>query len=121
MGPVVGRYELLGGFSHGGMGDVWRGCDAVLDRPVAVKVIRDKALASPQLVEELAKGFKREARITAWIHSRPSRGGACFPAPRGSTSPGLSAAWRSPSWPTRPSLSDGSATAAGARSAPTRQ
>lgn len=67
MGPVVGRYELLGGFSHGGMGDVWRGCDAVLDRPVAVKVIRDKAAASPQLVEELAKGFKREARITAWI------------------------------------------------------
>ncbi|MFE0250953.1 protein kinase [Streptomyces sp. NPDC059010] len=65
--PVAGRYELLEELSHGGMGDVWRGYDAVLDRPVAVKVIRGQAATSPQLAEELAKRFKREARITARI------------------------------------------------------
>ncbi|MFJ1654349.1 hypothetical protein ACIOC2_23865 [Streptomyces sp. NPDC088337] len=40
---IAERYELLEQFSHGGMGDVWRGYDAVLDRPVAVKLIRPQA------------------------------------------------------------------------------
>ncbi|MEU7381672.1 hypothetical protein AB0A91_17030 [Streptomyces sp. NPDC042207] len=44
---IAGRYELLEQFSHGGMGDVWRGYDAVLDRPVAVKLIRPQAVTSP--------------------------------------------------------------------------
>ncbi|WP_371777923.1 serine/threonine-protein kinase [Streptomyces sp. NBC_01438] len=50
------------------MGDVWRGYDTVLDRPVAVKRIRPQAVAdSPQLAEEFVKRFRREARITARI------------------------------------------------------
>ena len=49
------------------MGDVWRGYDAVLDRPVAVKLIRQASVTSPQLAEEFAKRFQREARITARI------------------------------------------------------
>ncbi|MFM9453410.1 serine/threonine-protein kinase [Streptomyces europaeiscabiei] len=49
------------------MGDVWRGYDAVLDRPVAVKVIRGQSVTSPHLAEEFAKRFRREARITARI------------------------------------------------------
>ncbi|MFC9120820.1 serine/threonine-protein kinase [Streptomyces sp. NPDC057067] len=66
--PIAGRYELLEELDSGGMGDVWRGYDAVLDRPVAVKVVRRQAVAgSPQLAEEFAKRFKREARITARI------------------------------------------------------
>ncbi|MFC8592412.1 serine/threonine-protein kinase [Streptomyces atroolivaceus] len=66
--PIAGRYELLEELNSGGMGDVWRGYDAVLDRPVAVKVVRRQAVAgSPQLAEEFAKRFKREARITARI------------------------------------------------------
>ncbi|MFD6802040.1 protein kinase [Streptomyces cyaneofuscatus] len=65
---IAGRYELLEGLDSGGMGDVWRGYDAVLDRPVAVKLIRQQAvLGSPQLAEEFAKRFRREARITAKI------------------------------------------------------
>jgi tRNA A-37 threonylcarbamoyl transferase component Bud32/tetratricopeptide (TPR) repeat protein len=64
---INGRYELLGELSHGGMGDVWRGYDAVLDRPVAVKLIRQAAVTTPQLAEEFAKRFRREARITARI------------------------------------------------------
>ncbi|MFF1679783.1 protein kinase [Streptomyces sp. NPDC058256] len=65
--PVAGRYELLEELNHGGMGDVWRGYDAVLDRPVAVKVIRGQSVTSAHLAEEFAKRFKREARITARI------------------------------------------------------
>ncbi|MEU2280375.1 serine/threonine-protein kinase [Streptomyces sp. NPDC013178] len=49
------------------MGDVWRGYDAVLDRPVAVKLIRPQAVTSPHLAEEFEKRFRREARITARI------------------------------------------------------
>lgn len=64
---IAGRYELLDQFSHGGMGDVWRGYDAVLDRPVAVKLIRPQAVTSPHLAEEFEKRFRREARITARI------------------------------------------------------
>ncbi|CAM5547323.1 MULTISPECIES: serine/threonine-protein kinase [Streptomyces] len=64
---IAERYELLERFSHGGMGDVWRGYDAVLDRPVAVKLIRPQAVTSPHLAQELEKRFRREARITARI------------------------------------------------------
>ncbi|MFF3075430.1 protein kinase [Kitasatospora sp. NPDC057904] len=66
--PIAGRYELLEQLDNGGMGDVWRGYDAVLDRPVAVKRIRPQAIAAtPGLSEELEKRFRREARITARI------------------------------------------------------
>ena len=64
---IAGRYELLEQFSHGGMGDVWRGYDAVLDRPVAVKLIRPQAVTSTHLAEEFEKRFRREARVTARI------------------------------------------------------
>ncbi|MET8331109.1 protein kinase [Streptomyces sp. NPDC005181] len=64
---ISGRYELLEQFNEGGMGVVWRGYDAVLDRPVAVKVIRQASITSPHLAEEFAKRFRREARITARI------------------------------------------------------
>ncbi|GHH95051.1 serine/threonine-protein kinase [Streptomyces capillispiralis] len=64
---IAGRYELLEQFNHGGMGDIWRGYDAVLDRPVAVKLIRPQAVTSPHLAEEFEKRFRREARVTARI------------------------------------------------------
>jgi tRNA A-37 threonylcarbamoyl transferase component Bud32/tetratricopeptide (TPR) repeat protein len=66
--PISDRYELLEQLDHGGMGDVWRGYDTVLDRPVAVKLLRQASLAAaPHLAEEFAKRFQREARITARI------------------------------------------------------
>ncbi|MEU2895876.1 protein kinase domain-containing protein [Streptomyces sp. NPDC001273] len=64
---IAERYELLDQFGHGGMGDVWRGYDVVLDRPVAVKLIRPQAVTSPHLAEEFEKRFRREARVTARI------------------------------------------------------
>lgn len=65
--PIAGRYEIREPLDSGGMGDVWRGYDAVLDRPVAVKLVRQAAVASPALAQEFARRFQREARITARI------------------------------------------------------
>lgn len=62
---IAGRYELVSVISTGGMGQVWRGYDTVLDRPVAVKVIRPDAVADPTRYDEYADRFKREARVTA--------------------------------------------------------
>jgi tRNA A-37 threonylcarbamoyl transferase component Bud32 len=65
--PIAGRYELIDEISAGGMGTVWRGYDSVLDRQVAVKLIRPDMLASPELAGEFGKRFRREARVTARI------------------------------------------------------
>lgn len=65
--PIAGRYELVEHISSGGMGQVWRGYDAVLDREVAVKLIRPDVIVSGEQADEFAKRFRREARITARI------------------------------------------------------
>ena len=57
---LSGRYALQALLGSGGMGEVWRGVDERLDRPVAVKVLREH-LVDP----ELAGRFRREARIAA--------------------------------------------------------
>ncbi|GAB3971051.1 serine/threonine protein kinase PkaE [Actinoallomurus acanthiterrae] len=67
MQPIAGRYELTEKISAGGMGTVWRGYDSVLDREVAVKLIRRDTVASTEQAEEFAKRFRREARVTARI------------------------------------------------------
>lgn len=66
--PIAGRYEIYEHVDTGGMGEVWRGYDAVLDRPVAVKLVRRAAVSSAEAGQELAKRFQREARVTARIH-----------------------------------------------------
>ncbi|MDQ2727372.1 MAG: serine/threonine protein kinase [Actinomycetota bacterium] len=55
-----GRYRLVRYIAKGGMAEVWEGYDAVLSRPVAVKILLDH-LASDKMVLER---FRREA-ITA--------------------------------------------------------
>ncbi len=64
---IAGRYELVEELSSGGMGTVWRGYDSVLDREVAVKLIRPDVIFSRTHGEELAQRFRREARVTARI------------------------------------------------------
>ncbi|WP_377645130.1 serine/threonine-protein kinase [Oryzobacter terrae] len=55
-----GRYQLASRIASGGMGDVWEGTDTVLDRSVAVKVLR------PGTDEEVfARRFRSEALYAA--------------------------------------------------------
>ncbi|MEU5408680.1 serine/threonine-protein kinase [Nocardia asteroides] len=61
------RYELIDQIGSGAMGSVWRGYDTVLDREVAVKLIRLNQARSSAEVAELAERFRREARVTARI------------------------------------------------------
>jgi serine/threonine-protein kinase len=56
-----GRYQLLEQLGSGGMADVFRARDPVLDRYVAIKVLRKDFSSS----EEFQKNFRLEARAAA--------------------------------------------------------
>ena len=55
---LAGRYRLHSRIAEGGMGEVWRAVDTVLDRPVAVKLLRTEYAGH---AETLAR-FRAEAR-----------------------------------------------------------
>ncbi|MFE6645539.1 protein kinase [Nocardioides sp. NPDC057772] len=59
--PIAGRYRLLALLGAGGMGEVWRARDTVLDRDVAVKLLRD--VDDPTMAER----FRRESLSTARV------------------------------------------------------
>ncbi|MFW2512662.1 serine/threonine-protein kinase [Demequina sp. SO4-13] len=60
---LVGRYVLRSLLAVGGMGEVWRAEDTELDRPVAVKVLKDSASSN----ETFLKRFQNEARNAAGL------------------------------------------------------
>ena len=60
-GLLGNRYRLLSVLAEGGMAVVYRGRDTLLDRPVAVKLLRDALAADPQF----AQRFRREAQAAA--------------------------------------------------------
>jgi serine/threonine protein kinase len=57
-GRIEGRYRLDDPIATGGMGEVWRATDLVLNRPVAVKLLRPGSAGHE---ENLAR-FRAEAR-----------------------------------------------------------
>lgn len=57
------RYELQGEIGRGGMAVVYRGVDRTLDRPVAIKVIRQDLAQEPTFLER----FRREASAAAGL------------------------------------------------------
>src|SRR5262245_21462863 len=61
--PSPGRYQFEEEIARGGMGVVLRGRDALLNRPLAFKVLLDDARARP----DLARRFLDEAKITAQL------------------------------------------------------
>ncbi len=63
-GTKLGPYEILGPLGAGGMGEVYRGRDPVLDRDVAIKVLI--ALASSD--SERLRRFEQEARAAAGLN-----------------------------------------------------
>src|SRR5438093_725010 len=62
-GTRLGPYEILGPLGAGGMGRVFRARDVKLDRPVAIKVLRDDCVHDPVWLAR----FDREARRLATL------------------------------------------------------
>jgi len=63
-GTSLGRYEILGPLGAGGMGEVYRARDPLLDRQVAIKVVQGAWVHD---TERLGR-FDREARATAALN-----------------------------------------------------
>ncbi|MFC5941881.1 protein kinase [Micromonospora harpali] len=61
---VADRYELTYPLGHGGMGEVWAGFDEKLDRPVAIKFLRQLVVPESERGTAVER-FMREARVTA--------------------------------------------------------
>ncbi|MEV0664261.1 protein kinase [Actinomadura luteofluorescens] len=69
---IAGRYRLDKPLGQGGMGEVWAGYDTVLDRRVAVKLMKQPSPSGSALMEdqEIARlRFLREVRTTAALDS----------------------------------------------------
>jgi eukaryotic-like serine/threonine-protein kinase len=60
---LAGRYQLRRPLAAGGMGQVWQAVDEVLDRPVAVKLLRDELAGDGGFVSR----FRAEARYAAAV------------------------------------------------------
>lgn len=56
-----GRYEIIRAIGYGGMAEVYLAYDQLLDRNVAVKMLRDQFLEDKELLEQ----FRREAKSAA--------------------------------------------------------
>jgi len=67
---LAGRYRLEERIAAGGMGEVWRATDTLLQRVVAVKLLRDSLSEDPIVAER----FRREALLAAQI-SHPNMAG----------------------------------------------
>ncbi len=61
---ALGKYEILQQLGSGSMGMVYRARDTVLDRDVALKVMRTESQTFPEMSER----FSREARACAKLH-----------------------------------------------------
>jgi serine/threonine protein kinase len=59
------RYRLVERIGRGGYGEVYRARDESLDRPVAVKVLRQPERCAPGTTGEFLARFDREARVMA--------------------------------------------------------
>jgi serine/threonine-protein kinase len=57
IGTVVGNYKIVEKIGEGGMGSVFRGIDIMLEREVAIKMLRPELGSQPNVVER----FRTEA------------------------------------------------------------
>ncbi len=64
MGSVVGHYKITASLGEGGMGAVYQGVDLMLEREVAVKMLRPELARQPQVVER----FRSEAVTLAKLN-----------------------------------------------------
>ncbi|MEI7988901.1 MAG: serine/threonine-protein kinase, partial [Chloroflexota bacterium] len=64
IGKDIGRYHIIEQVGEGGMATVYKAFDTRLERDVAIKVIRTRAIPPDQL-DKLLKRFEREAKRMA--------------------------------------------------------
>ncbi|HLG16115.1 MAG TPA: protein kinase [Blastocatellia bacterium] len=64
IGQVVGNYKITDKIGEGGMGAVFKGVDLMLEREVAIKVLRPEFSSQPEIVER----FRSEAVTLAKLN-----------------------------------------------------
>ncbi len=64
IGNVVGSYKIVEKIGEGGMGAVFKGIDMMLEREVAIKMLRPELASQPQVVER----FRSEAVTLAKLN-----------------------------------------------------
>lgn len=64
IGTVVGNYKVVEKIGEGGMGAVYKGIDLMLEREVAIKVLKPELASQPQVVER----FRSEAVTLAKLN-----------------------------------------------------
>jgi serine/threonine-protein kinase len=64
IGRLVGNYKILEKIGEGGMGAVWRGVDIMLDREVAIKMLRPELAGNAEIVGR----FRSEAVTLARLN-----------------------------------------------------
>ena len=63
-----GRYEIIRPIGYGGMAEVFLAHDQLLDRNVAVKMLRDQFLGDNELLEQFRREAKSAARLGASVY-----------------------------------------------------
>ncbi|HKP84575.1 MAG TPA: serine/threonine-protein kinase, partial [Blastocatellia bacterium] len=64
IGDVLGNYKVVEKIGEGGMGAVYRGFDVMLEREVAIKMLRPELASQPEVVER----FRTEAITLAKLN-----------------------------------------------------
>src|SRR5438067_12199648 len=64
VGKVIGTYKVVEKIGEGGMGAVYRGLDTMLEREVAIKMLRPELASQPEVLER----FRSEAVTLARLN-----------------------------------------------------
>ena len=60
IGRLIGNYKVLEKIGEGGMGSVWRGVDIMLDREVAIKMLRPELANDPLIAARILAAYLKD-------------------------------------------------------------